>query len=870
MERKRNIAFFMGMLENEYSNAVLDGAMKAAEDYDINLIVFPMDLINAEYAEVSVNLYRYQYNVLSAYMDADSLDGVIVEYATIVSSLNDEQKKTFLESFPDKPIILLSEESDKYSSVCIENSAGFIELIEHLILDHKYTKIGYLSGPKDNFDAETRLQVFIDTMNKHNMNVEEDWIEYGNFSPFIEEQVRSLIGRHPDMEVLVCANDAMTAGACETMRKMGIVPGKDMFVTGVDNISSCVLFDPPITSVDTNPSMQAYRAVEELINYDPKPHTVYVQTKKVVRESCGCHEFEIDETVKKSYGIYEDWRQTAQARMEENLTRRELELELGNITREMAFARDTEKERYESIMKTVRRLGFRKCSIFLYDEYITHKKYAQWINPKEINLVGYYTDLADPADHIYEIGERKIDVSHLFDNSLFKDEQRHIGIVLPLFFGEKQMGLFIAETDKSKFIYAYDMAGQISNTLFLIELNEEQKRMKQALEEASKSKSKFLANMSHEIRTPINAIIGFNEMIIRENENVEIDEYAQDIKNAANSLLMIVNDTLDFSKIEAGKMEVINDSYSISGLTKSIISMLTSRAEDKGLSLIYEFDESIPDRLIGDYGKVQQILVNLLTNAIKYTNEGTVTLSVNGQYKDKKAIIEFSVTDTGIGIKQEDIGHLFNAFERIEEKRNRHIEGTGLGMNIVTGLLKLMGSELKVSSVYGSGSTFTFSLEQQIDSDGGRQDTSTDTAQNKISDYTRFEAPDVRLLVVDDNALNRKVFGSLLKETKMLVDKAESGKKCLEMLTDNKYDIVFLDHMMPEMDGIETLEEIDKRNLIDRGRTSVIALTANAISGARETYLESGFDDYLPKPVLPKNLYSMIIKYIDSDRINYI
>jgi len=376
--------------------------------------------------------------------------------------------------------------------------------------------------------------------------------------------------------------------------------------------------------------------------------------------------------------------------------------------------------------------------------------------------------------------------------------------------------------------------------------------------------------MSHEIRTPINAIIGFNEMVIRESKEKNIIDYSNDIKNAADTLLLLVNDTLDFSKIEAGKMELVPVEYNLMELLHSAVGMMTKRAENKGLDILLEYDEKLPSVLEGDVGRIRQILLNILSNAIKYTEKGKVTLKVSGEVAEDNLALSVHVIDTGIGIKKSDLARLFNEFERIEEKRNRNIEGTGLGINITTGLLKLMGSELKVDSVYGKGSDFSFTINQKIIDNASITETSATSNIEESKANTMegiFEAPDVNVLVVDDNFLNRKVFANLLKITKMNVEQAEGGRKCLEMVKDKKYDIIFLDHMMPEMDGIETLEEILANKLVDTATTPIIALTANAIAGAREEYLKMGFTDYLAKPVLPKDLYSTFVKYIPKGKI---
>lgn len=404
--------------------------------------------------------------------------------------------------------------------------------------------------------------------------------------------------------------------------------------------------------------------------------------------------------------------------------------------------------------------------------------------------------------------------------------------------------------------------------------NEQLRRANELAEEARQealaanaAKGKFLAHMSHEIRTPINAVLGMDTMILRESKEIQIKEYALDIQNAGQNLLALINDILDFSKIESGKLEIIPVEYDISSMIHDISNMITSKVEVKKLEFHICVDERIPSKLYGDDVRIRQVLVNLLNNAVKYTHKGSVTLRVGGETKDGKAFLSFSVEDTGIGIKEEDIARLFNEFERIEEKRNRNIEGSGLGLNITTQLLRLMDSRLDVESVYGKGSRFYFTLEQQI-VDAKPVGNLEERIRRQNTEYSYaavFTAPEAQILVVDDNAVNLKVFISLLKATMVNVDVADGGRACLEMASKKHYDLIFLDHMMPEMDGIETLHHLKEMPECRLENTAVIALTANAISGAKEMYLAEGFDAFLSKPINPEKLEQMILRLLPRE-----
>ncbi len=402
----------------------------------------------------------------------------------------------------------------------------------------------------------------------------------------------------------------------------------------------------------------------------------------------------------------------------------------------------------------------------------------------------------------------------------------------------------------------------VSGSFEKIQLTNELEQAKLAAEQANRAKSDFLAKVSHEIRTPINAILGMDEMILRESQEDHVKEYATDIKSSTNNLLNIINDILDASKIESGKMEIVPVKYDMGKILKDLYHMFDIKARDSKLTLQFDIDSSIPSGYIGDDVRIRQILSNLLSNAIKYTKEGSVILTIRGRTEDNKAILSFSVKDTGIGIKEEDIDKLFFAYERMDKKQNHYVEGTGLGLNITVQLLKLMGSELQVTSEYGTGSEFFFELEQEITDFSPIKDYKDTKSQTEESGQYKenYYAPNARILVVDDNAINRKVFMHLLKDTRIQIDEAESGQQGITLLEQEHYDIIFLDHMMPEMDGIEALAIMREKPF---GKdVPIIMLTANAIIGAKEQYLEQGFDGFLSKPIVLNELHTIIKKHL--------
>ena len=403
------------------------------------------------------------------------------------------------------------------------------------------------------------------------------------------------------------------------------------------------------------------------------------------------------------------------------------------------------------------------------------------------------------------------------------------------------------------------------------ETNEKLTKTAERAVAAEKAKSRFLAQMSHEIRTPINAVLGMNEMILRESSDASVREYAGNIHSAGKNLLGLINTILDFSKIEEGKMEIIPTKYDTASMIESVINSVSKRAADKGLVFEAHIDSTLPSSLYGDDMRVSQVAVNLLTNAVKYTREGRVDLYIDGKRADDNSIaLCVRVKDTGIGIKEEDMGRLFESFTRLEEDRNRTIEGTGLGMAIVNRLLDMMGSKLEVHSVYGEGSEFAFEVKQGIiDAQpiGDYETKAKEAFEHEESDKHLY-APDARLLVVDDNDMNLKVAGNLMKLNGIKPELVLSGAEALEKLKENTYDLIMLDHMMPEMDGIETLKKAKEQDLIPQG-CAVIVLTANAVVGAREAYIKSGFDDYLSKPIEVKSLESILSKYLPPEKVSY-
>ncbi len=408
------------------------------------------------------------------------------------------------------------------------------------------------------------------------------------------------------------------------------------------------------------------------------------------------------------------------------------------------------------------------------------------------------------------------------------------------------------------------------------ELREKNTELALAVQEAqtaNRAKTYFLSAMSHDIRTPMNSILSMNEMVLRECEDENILVYANHIRSSGNTLLGLISDILDFSKMEAGKFDIIPVDYEISSVLNDLVNMAQTRAEEKGLELELHIDSGIPNYLRGDETRVKQAVTNLLTNAVKYTKQGMIKLSVGFEKLDDEEdmiLLNVCVKDTGVGIQKKDIETMFDAFERVDDDYNRNIEGTGLGLTITQRLLSLMGSKLYVDSEFGKGSEFSFSVKQQVNGweEVGDYETAFLRSMAERKRYhEKFTAPDGYILVVDDVPANLVVFKNLLKRTKLNIDTANSADEGILYATRNKYDIIIFDHMMPYKDGIEALQELRAIEDNPNRDTPIICLTANAITGMRDTYIEAGFDDYLTKPIDPESLEDTIIRYLPDEKV---
>ncbi len=400
--------------------------------------------------------------------------------------------------------------------------------------------------------------------------------------------------------------------------------------------------------------------------------------------------------------------------------------------------------------------------------------------------------------------------------------------------------------------------------------SEQMDRVREVEKAKGEAKTMFLAHMSHEIRTPVNSILGLNEIILRETSEANVREHANNIRLSGETLLKIINDILDFSKIETGKMDIVLMEYEISSTIADLVNMASQRARNKNLELIVNVDENLPHKLFGDELRLKQCILNILNNAVKFTERGSVTLNIGFDKIDNgQILLKVCVKDTGIGIKQEDLGRMCNEFERLDENRNRTIEGSGLGLNIVSMLLQMMDSRLEVTSTYGVGSEFSFKIPQQVvwwEKIGNFNERYNKLFSAVTEYHEKFHAPDARVLVVDDTKMNIIVFQGLMKQTEIKIDSALSGAEMLDMVKKKRYDAIFIDHRMPGMSGVEAFHAMQTLNGNLNVGVPCVALTANVVSGAKEYYLREGFTDYLSKPVDSKALENLLSSLIPAEK----
>ncbi len=876
---RKSYGVFMALPGNDFSTNVTLGAADSVKEHDENLIIFPVGLLNNFRFDIEVALYRYQYNILGAFLGAESLDGAVVEFGTITSKVSAEAKHNFVKRRGKMPISLLVEGMEGMHSGIFDNRTGIHQLLKHLVEEHGCKRIAFVSGPRENLDAQIRLGAYRDAVLENHLELDDSYIVYGDFTVDVTEALEDLLQRHPDVEAIMCANDSMAFGIIDYFKHVGKVVGKDILVCGFDDQPHACIQDPPLTTIKADPRKLSYQAMQAVIEGQAIPDAqVVVGTEPVIRESCGCSSvFEKtsannSDVVRETNRILYANRTLLEVEEMNHLFFGEIEL----LMREAIYHQESDEDWKNALLSSFRRLGYRRTFVFLYEDPIVVESYDKFIPPACFDLIA-----SDDGEKVstYDFGEKTYSIRNLFKSDIMETSERSELIMIPLFYREEQLGMVLADGPLHLVKFAYQLGSMVSNAIAMIRLLHTNRRLMVELEQASQAKSQFLANMSHEIRTPINAIMGMNEMIRRECDKVDeacksggsmnyetsifkIDEFSKNIGGASNTLLSIVNDILDVSRIESNKLTIIPVEYQLKDMIENIFKQIGFKSRSDEVRLLLDLDQTLPNTLYGDDLRIGQILINLLGNAVKYTHKGEVELSVHGHVEGDEVVLSIRVRDTGIGIKQEDIHKLFEKFERIEEKRNRNIEGAGLGMNITVSLLALMDSKLNVESVYGEGSTFSFDLRQPIVDatricDVKEVPETTEAPTKEVADYSSKE-----VLIVDDNDINRDVLIFMLEDIGIRCDEACDGQEALDKMHKKKYDLVLIDHMMPIMDGVEALQQWKKEPNYVPGQPAMVVLTANAIVGVEKEYLDAGFDAYLSKPIQPDRLEEVLNRFL--------
>lgn len=852
------IGLLIDYLEMSYANKIIQGSIRGAKERNVNLIVYPGSAVNEDRSfsldQVGSDRYSgkttFHRTVLYEFARKNHLDGMILSLATVGAYLSDEEMEEFVRSFP-MPIVLLEKQMKGYSSITFSDNG--IELaMTHLIKDCGRTCIGYVSGPLNNEDAVQRFEAYKRVLQDNRMQCRQDWIAYGDFSPFCEEPIRELIEKHHnELDAICVANDAMCIPVYKYIQECGLTPGKEIAVTGYDNTDIAVDSKPQLTSVNANAESLGYEAIRSILNL-------------IMQQQVKIDKLPVELKVRASTGSTNIENETLQPEMQSTGLHNQNSLKnvyINSIASDMLMHSNDINAAAKSACYNLSHAGIDEFYIYLYENSFVHERGSTWNLPERMERYITYNE----KTNVSIVGDGQMfSVDDIMREELAGDQQR-IMAAFPIEVMGEHYGLIYMSYHSELCMDVFSIANQFATVFYINNLILQ-------LKHATEAKSNFLANMSHEIRTPLNAVLGMNEMILRESNEDAVLSYASYIERSGKTLLTLINEILDLSKIESGKMEIVPVEYDTTNIFMDLYNMIQPRAEKKGLEFRMELDEKLPSKLYGDDVRIRQIITNLLTNAVKYTEKGSVVFKVEEQYADEEQVsLLVSVEDSGIGIRVEDREKLFSDYQRLDQEKNRNIEGTGLGLGITIRFLEMMESRLQVESVYGEGSTFFFVLQQRIVEDTPIGKVSLNNDTKTIDEHgrgTQITAPEAKVLVVDDNDMNRVVATSLLKDTKVQLDTLENGMACLESVQIKDYDIIFLDHMMPDMDGIETVQRLHtywkEKN---KKAPPVIILTANAIAGAKEMYLEKGFDDYLSKPIDAQKLENMLVKYLPENYI---
>jgi len=954
MNNKNNrIGFVIDNIHSAWAHNIWTPFVKNAVKLNKNLFIFPGGWFKG--GKITDNFRNSVYSLVNT----ENLDGLICWSASIIFHKAQEESDRFHSSFDPLPFITLAHKITGHPYMDFDGYTGMKLLTEHCIKFHGAKKIAFIRGPVSHIHTIHRLRGYEDAMKEAGLPVPADnplvtdpfdWDDGRVAAAQLFEERKLKPGK--DFDTIIGCDDSMALEAIDYFASHGYYVPQDYHALGFDNSLESLLTNSRLSTVKapySEMSIKSFQMLQKLMDTGNCLDEVFLPTKPVIRESCGCGSVHyLSDSWETNTYFYKSDSKTLTGMIADCLDLSageaqvlvdpivriwsEIEKDTQNISSDKVnllfyrlkkgisrfFHSQKDGGLLISLIKTIYHSGFVSLPLFsklepalmqtifmvrerveIDEQYkkdrlngnmnsLKHElmgtvdinsliqiliRYLPGIGIDTAGIVFYRNDgtsfmacTLSPEGIIYP-EEQTFSAKLLVPASLEYLFMQGVFMVQPLFTENESIGYFIHNVSgysgvvyeelRSTISYALKSIFQFETTVStekkMLESIEQSRILtiqKEAAQSASEAKSQFLANVSHEIRTPMNAVLGMSELLLSENLNSRQKRYAEDIKTSAMSLLDIINDILDLSKIQSEKMNLVPVNYDFRTLIDNIGSMMRFLIKDNNIAFGIETRGDIPTTLFGDEVRLRQILLNILGNAVKFTNAGYVRLILEGTEEE----IHFFIKDTGIGIKQENLPGLFDAFKQVDTFKNNMIKGTGLGLTITKALVEMMNGRIEVESIYGQGTTFHVVIPR-IMGDGEK-------IQHTVSSESILCSPDTKILVVDDNTINLSVMKGLLRLSNITAFTASGGNEAIEMIRRNQYDVIFMDHMMPEMDGIQTTKIIRELGV----KVPIIALTANAVTSAKEMLLASGMDDFISKPIIKEALNEILAKWIPSSK----